>query len=424
MIPWGVLLVIAGFHAWGSATAFEERRCPECFGESTAVCRARVESLVIGTAARGDAVDWPGDAADAGSQESLSAFEVVLRLSEDGRVFSGPLKVSGLALPETLPLPGTTGWLLVKAAGSNQKKGEWTPACAFPSGFFPEDSASGEVSMGLGTGLTLPGEKVREMLNDLPTLRTGLDRSWQAKVMNVEPKEQIARLWLSGVAPREASTSFARDVTRGAMTDQRARWLPEAGDDTKSCVATLLEVAWPLLYPEDKAELAEELIAELDRYPSLLAPESLRFLLGDGIVHVSDLNRRESLCRALFKSHVVSTGEGEITRRVFNRFGEAEPWLPVGWDEALNRVILDIARGECCRELLGGAGDLVVLFRCLSRGGTQEGRQILLEIAAGGMLPAGIFLSDSRELEKVVGEARKLAEVNPVPERVEGATAP
>jgi len=369
-------------------------------------------------------VDWPGDAADAGSQASLSAFEVVLRLSEDGRVFSGPLKVSGLALPETLPLPGTTGWLLVKAAGSNQKKGEWTPACAFPSGFFPEDSASGEVSMGLGTGLTLPGEKVREMLNDLPTLRTGLDRSWQAKVMNVEPKEQIARLWLSGVASREASASFARDVTRGAMTDQRARWLPEAGDDTKSCVATLLEVAWPLLCPEDKGKLAEELIAELDRYPSLLAPESLRFLLGDGIVHVSDLNRRESLCRALFKSHVVSTGEGEITRRVFNRFGEAEPWLPVGWDEALNRVILDIARGECCRELLGGVGDLVVLFRCLSRGGTQEGRKILLEIAAGGMLPAGIFLSDSRELEKVVGEARKLAEVNPVPERVEGATAP
>lgn len=403
-----IVLLVVEVCMGHAGAAFEVQRCPACFRETDAVRYARVEALVIDLRSK-DADVSSEDAADSDNQAVLTSYQVVLRLSEDGRAFSGPLKISGVAAADALPAQGTAGLLLLKHSGEERIPNAWTPACAFPEGFFPVTSTSGEVVVGPAKVATLPLDQAWPLLSTLSALRGGISPSWRTETASADPIEQIAWLWLSGAAPGDEATTLAREVLHSALTDRRAQWLSFEDDAADPLFPMLLQVAWPLLLPEHKAEMAVGLIAELDKHPALIAPQALQFLVQDGIIHVPDAKRRESLYHTLFQAHEIAVKEGGvITHRVFARFSEVNPWILRGGirDVALDRVILDIARGSCCQDLLRDASDLMVLMPCLAGSNTPEGHQILRNIAETGTLPAGMIIQDSQTLQQVVDGAR------------------
>ena len=422
----GIVLLAAGLCMGYAGAAFEDLRCPACFRETVAVRYARVETLVVGLHSE-DAAGLPEDAADTQNQTALTPYHVTLRLSEDGRTFWGILKISGVAAADALPDQGTAGLLLLKHTDQDGVKNAWTPACAFPEGFFPVDSTTGRVQLGPTKAVTLPLDRAWSLLSSLPLLRHGLSQSWPVETAAADPQERIARLWLSGAAPGDEAAVLARDVLHEALTVRRASWLTYQNNADDPLFPVLLQVAWALLLPEHKAEMAAGLTAELDKHLGLIAPQALQFLVQDGIIYVPDPKRRERMYHTLFQAHEITTEEGgEIMHRVFTRLSELNPWLlPSGIrDEALDRVILDIARGNLGQDLLRDASDLMMLMRCLAGGNTPEGLRVLRIIAETGTLPAGMIIQDAQTLQQVVDSARQWLRNGQKPESSAGEAVP
>lgn len=403
----GLLLgMMGGSHI--ARAVFEPIRCPECFGNADTVIYARVESLVIG-GINSESFDVLLDTADAESGGSAVAFEAVLRLSEDGRQYAGALKITGAAPSDMLPAAGIEGLMLLRTAESTAPAGRLEPACAFPDGFFPLDKKSDRVILHDQIKLGLSREDAFALLRNFSTLRRDADASWRTMTLAAEPEERTARLWLSGILPGGEAATLARDVLFHALGEDRKVWTEEEPHTLRTRFQSLLEVAWPLLPADIKAEVTRLLISDLDRYPCLLKPEEMKFLLRDGIGCIPDPEEREKWYRLLFKAHDVSDQTNDVAeQRVFCRFSELWPWAAGVEDEAFYRIVMEIARGRDFSDFLRDGTDLKELMRCLARSRKPEALEIVRNIAESGTLPANMVISDTQVLAEIVSEARKL----------------
>ncbi|HPU98086.1 MAG TPA: hypothetical protein PLO53_09055 [Candidatus Hydrogenedentes bacterium] len=403
----GLLLgVMGGAHI--AQAVFEPIRCPECFGNADTVIYARIESLVIGVI-NSESFDVLLNTSDTESGGTAVAFEAVLRLSKDGKQYARALKVIGAAPSDKLPAAGTEGLMLLRTAESTGPTGRLEPACAFPDGFFPLDKKSDRVMLNNQIKLTLSREDAFALLRNFLTLRRGADASWRAMTLSAQPEERTARLWLSGILPASESATLAGDVLFYALGEDRKVWTEEESHTPRTRFQSLLEVAWPLLSADIKAEVTRLLISDLDRYPCLLKPEEMKFLLRDGIGCISDPEEREKWYRLLFKAHDVSDQTNDVAeQRVFCRFSDLWPWAAGVEDEAFYRVVMEIARGRDFSDFLRDGTDLKELMRCLARSRKPEALEIIRNIAESGTLPANMVISDTQVLAEIVSEARKL----------------